>query len=53
MGWKKTTTDVIENGRTRNAVNNLKWKLSKMKTDSGLNDKEMMEKSKSIFKIRL
>lgn len=48
---KKSTIDVIENGRTRNAVSNLNESYQQMKAKSGFSDKEMMEKAKAYLKL--
>lgn len=50
---KKGTTDILEAGRTRNAMNNLTESYKQMQQKTGFNEEQMFEKAKSYLKMDL
>jgi len=50
---KKATVDVIESGRTRNAVNNLNESFKQMQEQNKFTNAEMKEKAKAYLKLDL
>lgn len=50
---KKGTTDVIESGRTKNAISNLNESYRQMKEQNKLDDEQMLEKAKGYLKMDL
>ncbi len=50
---KKGTTDVIENGRTKNAERNLNESFKQMKADNKFDNEQMLERAKILFNMDL
>ena len=50
---KKGTTDVLEAGRTRNAVINLNESYKQMQQKTGFNDEDMFDKARAYLKMDL